>query len=479
MVTGGDIAGYAMGVISLLTLSRRGRGGIRLLAAALLCGLSTAALSDDDLLEVFAHLEQLQDANLNIARQMSLMERRAAEQLEAVLASGAVVDPVQSGILARLAANSITLATIVLAPLPAAESAAGDGFADLLHSNGTRLREAAAVTGADPDFRAALAAYSILQLQVEDMTVALQSGWHRYSELLGEAQQSGLIAPESFNATTKSWSLPDPLSDDVMSALRDSVVQPAAAGEPDPIAAVPPAATTPDPRLTGTPAEPAAAESSATAAEPTPATVEAPWLPAVPKGTEGWELGQDASGMPSARSTNLDAGSVAEIKSLTIECGDDGLVVFRIGASKRHDSFAVSFPGAVPEAVAATDNLVSGAEALRLSNALSMAYAAGDLHLILAPSNDAATGARFATDGFIEARATVVSSCAGELAASILGSGTPRAGAPKPDPAVSEPLAAPVPAPAPNRPAAPSPASPTSSPDSVPANPPAGAINLL
>ena len=181
---------------------------------------------------VYDDLILLQDANLGIARQMAALEQQAANELETALQSGRIGLPAHQAIARTFVANARTLAAIMLSPMQTYQTAAGESMFILLRRNIELLRGVMPNRAADPALDAAITRYTVLQMQTQDMAEALQNGWTRYASILKSAEQSGLLAANTFDPDTQSWSLGTPVAG--TATMADLPAAPAPAPEPAP-----------------------------------------------------------------------------------------------------------------------------------------------------------------------------------------------------------------------------------------------------
>ena len=178
--------------------------------AALSSGAPVAAQDGLSLDTVFFRLQQLQDANLGIARQMSGLQRQAAAEMMAALDAGRIGEGHRE-IARTLAGNALTLAAIMLSPMQTYQTAAGESMFVLVRRNIELLGTVQPVAGADPVFEDVLGRYTILQMQTQDLAAALEAGWARYGDIMDEAERTGHLAPRAFDRDTQSWSIGTPV----------------------------------------------------------------------------------------------------------------------------------------------------------------------------------------------------------------------------------------------------------------------------
>ena len=393
-----------------------------ILAAAMLGGASAQEVTSPRTLdEVFVKLGQLQDANLGIARQMSETQRRAAAIIQATLDDGQISSPTHREIGKAFISNALTLASIVLAPVATQEVAAGDQFMSLLRRNLIMIENARPLVAQDADLAAAMKQYSVLQMQTQDLAVALRNGWNRYGETLTTAEVSGMLRPGSFDPAGKSWSLqlpplvkePVATSDLTFESGADAAdvygeigLQEVAPGEPSPA------------RPAAQPEAPLPALGGATAPQSEP-IVTAPASPGVGGGApiSGWTVTTDEGGRVAAVAANIDAGTADRIKLLQISCHPNGTLRYFFDAADEFPEYFVYANQTDRATVRAASNTVSGGEALKMSDTLRLAFEwatrdpGSNGRLVISPGDEADVRAQFSVEGYIEARGKVLDAC--------------------------------------------------------------------
>jgi hypothetical protein len=429
--------------------------------------------------DVFAQLTQLQDANLGIARQMAETEQRAASELRAAIEDGTISNPAYQAVARSFVANALTLASVILSPIQTRQAAAGNTMMLLIQRNIALLQSTAPYARKNRSFSNAIARYTVLQMQTQDLGSALQNGWNRYAGILANAQSSGLLADNAFDAGSQSWNLEIPVlgNPDVAAVVPPAVTTTTAVAtttttattttafaeaEP-PVPATPPpgltaqpeaaarttttttttaAAPVPVPALTGTPRGPAetvATTIAEAAAEPPPAgqpedTAErlpagGPLdivRPAAATGPVGdWMLTADGP-RTFATTPNLNTETLPVIQGLTVRCAPDGGVQYVIAAKDSFGAFRVYSDRSQYRTVRADDNVIAADNTVAIADTLRLAYAwsqqVPDSGRQLTIRADTLTGTLglFSPKGYPEARDKVAIACANPAAPAVL-----------------------------------------------------------
>lgn len=471
------------------------------LRAVLLAGIAVVALAAPGQAqapgaareEFFTDLQQLQDANLGIARQMSEIQRRAAALLEAAWVKAASGDTAQEEALTALVANALTLASVVLAPVATRDVAAGDVFSSLLEQNMALAAKVEPLFRGDPGLAEALAQYNVMQVQTQDLGLALRNGWSRYGRAVADAEAAGLLAPGSFDPDARDWSiaLPD-------LAVADIPVEPAAGEErlaPDVSALDAPAfAVEPPDEITAAAereaerlaeaapaiapaAEAGAAHPAALVASARPPAGEALALvdPVAPPATQpvtqpaAWlvMIGDNARAV--AKAPNGNAATTGSIRGLQIGCHPNGTLRYVFEADREIGEFLVFANDERSATIRASGNMVAGSEAIRMSDVLRLAFewasdAGENAHIMVAAADEPDNRAYFPVSGYLEARGRVLDGCLpwDEGDDPLAASAAPPAAtiAAEPAPAEAEPAAAEIAAPVEAQPTATEPVAP-------------------
>lgn len=378
--------------------------------------------------ELFGKLVQLQEANLGIARQIAETQLRAADAIQVVVDEGSVTDEAQRKLAQAFIDNGRTLASIVLSPMGTRNVAAGETLQRLLRTNIAMLERARPAARQNADLAGALEKYSVLQAQSEDLLVALANGWSRYGEVVRTAELTGMIRPGSFDAVDGSWTLVSP---DTQLALAEPAPQ-----------AEEPAAPTPLPALTGNP-QPQAPAPEIAAAEPAPVpdvTGSAPArldatgpLALAEIASDGtgrigdWTIEADGTGLFIASSPNLNPRTTDRIASLTIACGENGMLYYQVAAASNFSTYVVYSDDALSRTLGAESNIIGGPEASALADTLRLAYEwAGrdpdkQRRLTVAAVDDDEIPAQFSPSGYMEARGKVLDACVQGIVAKAMG----------------------------------------------------------
>jgi hypothetical protein len=395
--------------------------------------------------DLFDKLAQLQDANLGIARQISDTQQRAAAGLQTVLNDGLVADEAQRKLADTFIDNALTLASIMLSPMATQNVAAGETFIRLLRSNIAMLESARPTARQNADLAGALEKYSVLQAQSEDLAVALANGWTRYGEVVRTAQLTDLIRPGSFDAVNRNWALANP---NAGAATAAPVAEEDAEASAMPVPALtgnPPAAIAEAPADKAPVADiPQLEAPVATATVPTaevtgttgPARLDAtaPLDVANLKdgvGTIGdWVIEEDLPGLLMATSKNINEATFDAITSVTIACGDNGTLIYQINAKANSTTYSVYSDDVLTRTVQAVENIISGPEAMAMSDTLRLAYEWAQKvpeehrRLTVSAVDDNEIPAQLSPLGYLEARGKVLDACVQNLVAQAMGTTT-------------------------------------------------------
>jgi hypothetical protein len=314
---------------------------------------------------------------------------------------------------------------------------AGQTLQRLLRSNIAMLERARPAVRANADLGGALEKYSVLQAQTEDLLVALANGWSRYGEVVRTAELAGMIRPGSFDSVDGSWTLSSP-------DAKVAVNEPAEVSEE---AATP----MPEPALSGTPRGPALAEPETAAVAPAPEPAVEPQVTgsaparldatgplalaeinADGSGKIGdWTIAADGTGLFVASSPNINADTTDRIASLTIACGENGMLYYQVAAAADYGSYAVYSDDALSRSISAEANIIKGADASALSDTLRLGYewAGRDpdkkRRLTVAAVDDDEIPAQFSPSGYMEARGKVLDACVQGIVAQAMGTANP------------------------------------------------------
>lgn len=440
-------------------------------------------MAQGDLPGTFSQFEQLQDANLGIARSMAEIQLRAANELQAELDAGTIVDAELRSVASAFVANARTLATVALAPPGAEIAAPGDSLTTLIRDNLELLSAARIHSHKEEDFDRAVAAYTVLQLHTGDLAMALQHGWTRYSGVVADAEASGLLARNHFDPATQTWTLGDPATAELepeppapaqtldvpaplvpVAALSGNPVP--RVGEPLQVVSPETAQSTPTPGQTPVVAEQevqvAGLPSSGGEARP----VDDVFEDLARDTQEGqWTISTNFAGITSMTSPNVVFETAPLIQSLTVECAPNGTLQYFVAAADEFQSFRVYTDASNFRTVVAEQNLVRADQAILLSDALKIAYETAvklppeEQRLSIRTGQDGSVLAQFSIDGYLKTRGKLLDACAvfqgAALAAILAGAdeAKPPAEATAPRPANSGPAnQAPIPAPRLDRP---------------------------
>ncbi len=380
--------------------------------------------------EVFGKLVQLQEANLGIARQIAETQLRAADAIQVALDEGGVTDEALKKLGQTFIDNARTLAAVVLVPMGTRNVAAGETLQRLLRTNISMFERARGAARANADLAGAFEKYSVLQVQTQDLLVALANGWTRYGEVVRTAEIAGMIRPGSFDAGDASWTLVNP-------DTQTATAAPQAQEEDEP------AKPTPIPALSGTPRGPDEAPQVA-AAEPQPAPKAKPAAEPLPDvtGATGparldatgplaladmnadgsgkigdWTIEADGTGLFIASSPNLNQRTADRIAGVTIACGESGMLYYQFAAQTDYSSWVVYSDDALSRTVSADTNIVNGPDASALADTLRLAFdwAGRDpdhkRRMTVAAVDDDEIAAQFSPSGYMEARGKVLDAC--------------------------------------------------------------------
>lgn len=374
--------------------------------------------------ELFGKLVQLQEANLGVARQIAETQLRAADAIQVALEEGGVTDEALNKLGQTFIDNARTLASVVLVPMGTKNVAAGETLQRLLRSNIAMFERARGAARANVDLAGAFEKYSVLQAQSEDLLVALANGWARYGEVVRTAEIAGMIRAGSFDAGDATWTLVNP----------DTTAAPEPQEEE-------PTRPTPIPALSGTPRGPSEpVQLAAAEAAPAPRPEPEP-LPDVTGATgparldatgplaladmnaDGsgkigdWTIEADGTGLFIASSPNINQGTADRIASVTIACGESGMLYYQFAAKADYTSWVVYSDDALSRSVSADTNIVKGPDAAALADTLRLAFewAGRDpdkkRRMTIAAVDDDEIAAQFSPSGYMEARGTVLDAC--------------------------------------------------------------------
>lgn len=419
-----------------------------------MCG--TAALAQEvtaptTVEELFGKLVQLQEANLGVARQIAETQLRAADAIQVVIDEGTVTDPALQKLAQTFIDNGRTLASVVLAPMGTKNVAAGETMRRLVRSNIAMFERSRAAARAHADLAAAFEKYSVLQTQSEDLLVALANGWDRYGEVVRTAELAGMIRPGSFDSMDATWRLVNP----------DAQV---AAASPEPEEKAEPAA--PAPTLTGTPRGPAdpepEAEVAAVEPEPQPETPAPETTGSTPSRLDStgplalaetnpdgsgkigdWTIEADGTGLFIASSPNINPTTSDRIASMTIACGEGGMLYYQLAASADYGSYVVYSDDALSRSVSAEGNIIRNADASALADTLRLSFdwAGRDpdakRRMTVAAVDDDEIPAQFSPSGYMEARGKVLDACVAGIVAKAMGTPDPDQATAAPSPTVA------------------------------------------
>jgi hypothetical protein len=410
--------------------------------AVLLAGVAVAVLSAPALAQpaqdardaVFLQLRQLQQTNLDIAGQMSEIQRRAAALLEATRAGGADGDPLRQEIIDALIANALTLASIVLAPV-ATQDAADDAFLRLLEQNLGVVSESQPLFDQDTRLAQAVEQYALMQAQTQDLGLALRDGWDRYAEAVAKAETAGLLPAGGFDRSARTWAIKRPsveagfaaragntaaaadeprlepetsaLDHSIFGAVPDAEVAAALAREAERLAARAPEADS----VSAPSIEDSAPEASTST--DTPMQVETTLQ--APPATWMVMIGDNARAV--AKAPNANAATTDRIRSLQIGCHPNGTLRYIFETDRTISEYLVYANKEQHAAIRAQDNIVSGSEAIHMSDVLRLAFEWAtsttdtDAHIMVAAGDDPEALAYFPVPGYLDARGRVLDGC--------------------------------------------------------------------
>ena len=411
-------------------------------------------------------LQQVQLANLDLARRLADVERRAADLLHSAITDGALANAAERRLIDALIANATILASMALAPATTEATGQDSELRGLLEQNLAFVRQLQDMTGHSPGFRDALSAYALMQLQALDLGIALRRNRDRYDQVLAAAEARAVVPDGSFDPATRRWALQLPGVLPAVGSVSTSQLDEAAtvtasidqvpaieaspsAGEPE--VASDAVSTPPD-----VPAPPAIA--------PTGRDFPANELPSVaaiaPDGDRlpagqgldivaddevvtappTWTVSVDAAGRPVALAYNLEAPASSGIEGLRIGCSPNGTLRYTFMGEAVAAEYYIALGPAEGHAVRAESGVVRGSEAIRLSDALRRAFeaassagAAGRISVAVVDSLD--RPAYLPVLGYLEARGRVLDGCTPYPEAADV-----EAAAPAPPPALGAPL---------------------------------------
>jgi len=297
----------------------------------------------------------------------------------------------------------------------------------LLRRNLVLLGNAGPLFEQDAEFAAVMKQYTVLQMQTEDLAVALRNGWSRYGETLTTAEIAGMLRPGSFDPAGRSWRLQTPaLVDGPPAASELNFESGADAAEvygtigleaPAPIVA-PPGGGGQEPGPAGrSQAEPqpgavATAPERLSAGDPLALAEDA-----ASRQSSLWVVTTDDAGRATATSGNANASSAKGIKSLEIGCNSNGTLRYYFAAADEFPEYWIYANETEHATVRAESNAVSGGEALKMSDTLRLAFEwatrdpAKNGPIVISPGDELDLRAEFPIAGYIEARGKVLDAC--------------------------------------------------------------------
>lgn len=351
--------------------------------------------------QLFEDLARAQAEGAATLREIAEAQRRAAAALEAAVGTGTVKDPRALQLAPALVANARTLAAIALAPAATVGPEPAASLGRLLQTN---LQLLHTLEQASPQgLEAPLAAYAARQRRAQELAGALQHGWEVYAGRLTAAQISGAMPAGSFGPSDRSWALQAP-STPATASFGDLVFE--AGSDAAGIYA----------EVGIAPAEPGAGPDAVAPA----ATGEAAPQPLPAGDAEGpaWVVEPDARGLPAAVAANTDPLTSARIRSLMIDCHTDGTLRYTIGAEDDFTEYRVYASAADFAVVRASANVITGGQALLMSDVLRMAFewAGRDASLatpmVISPSDAPDLRVALPVRNYLEARGAVLDGCA-------------------------------------------------------------------
>ncbi|HEY9012824.1 MAG TPA: hypothetical protein VIN06_17605 [Devosia sp.] len=401
--------------------------------------------------ELFGKLVQLQEANLGVARQIAETQLRAADAIQVAIDEGGVTDPALVKLAQTFIDNGRTLASVVLAPIGTGRVAAGETMKRLLRANIAMFERSRGAARVNADLAAAFEKYAVLQTQSEDLLVALANGWDRYGEVVRTAELAGMIRPGSFDSVDASWRLVSP-------DAQVAAVAPEAEEKEEPVAPAPVPALTgnprgpeePQPEATAVESEPQAETPARETTGSTPSRLDATGPLALAEinadgsGKIGdWTIEADGTGLFIASSPNINPKTSDRIGSMTIACGENGMLYYQMAASADYSSYVVYSDDALSRSVSAEGNIIKNADASALADTLRLSFewAGRDpdakRRMTVAAVDDDEIPAQFSPSGYMEARGRVLDACVAGIVAKAMGTPDPNAAEPAPSPTVA------------------------------------------